>query len=262
MQRPNTFIRLAASSALSFVLLTACLSPALAQDNDNKYHVCLQATPGIYWASTGDAASKSNGAKFGFGYGANVEDRLTETIYFVFGLNVNAAGVKYSTNDSTQSLKSGTNTLVRSYANTSSSNASIQYLQIPLFLKMKTKSIGMMKYYGAFGLGSGFAISNNTAWTRTVAQAPGTAIVGNGSVSSYPTSGTDTKTADVNPIRESLLIGAGAEYNLSGSTSITGSLMFDNGFISAIPSGKTGPSGSVNPTLYTKGITLTVGILF
>ncbi len=224
-----------------FLVFIALLlsSGIFAQAKEKSVHICLKGTPGIYWLSA-TAPAMSNGAKFGFGYGANVEIGLTETIYFVTGLEVNAAGAKYSSMDSVSNGKS-------KFLVSSTANASIQYLQVPLFFKMKTKEIGMMKYFGQFGLGSGMVISNHTAWTA--------------SSSFASVSGTDTKTGDLNLIREALLIGAGVEYNLSGSTSIIGSLMYDNGFTGVLASGN-GPAGTPNPTFYSKGITLTVGILF
>jgi hypothetical protein len=239
----NTNIRKHVKWNLAALLSVFLGFGTFAQQKERNIHIALIATPGIYWLSS-TAPASNHGAKFGFGYGANIEFGLTETIYFITGLEVNAAGANYKSTDSVASMKSGR------VFNTYTGNENIQYLKIPLFFKMKTKEIGMLKYFGQIGLGSGIAISNRMSWTNS---ATGTALA---------SSGTNEKTADLNLIRESLLIGAGMEYNLSGSTSLVGSIMFDNGFTPVLPGNGITPSGNPNPVLYSKGITLTIGILF
>jgi hypothetical protein len=193
----------------AFILTFIVGMGMFAQEKQKPVHICLKATPGIYWLSA-SAPAASNGAKFGFGYGANIEIGLNETIFLVTGLEVNAAGAKYTSTD-TLGPKGAR------IANTFTGNASIQYLQLPLFFKMKTKEIGMLRYFGQFGLGTGIAISNSTAWTNS----------SSGLSTGLAASGTDTKTSDISLFREALLIGAGVEYNISGSTSLIGSIMYD-----------------------------------
>ena len=210
-------------------------------------HFTLKAVPGVYWLNSGANAAKSNGAAFGFGYGANVEFGLTETIYLVTGIEVAKIGAKYTSDSvATAAGKLPVGTVI----NTTTATATIQYLQVPLFFKLKTKSIGLIKYYGQFGLGSGIAISGTTSWSKIGSNMP------------TETSGTYTGTSNAALFREALLIGGGLEYNLSGSTSLVGGITYDNGFLSLL-SNKSGPSGSPNPTsLYSKGITITIGIQF
>jgi len=245
MNRINTPYSNYSVRLFCLLLVISFCSGIYAQEKEKNVHICLKATPGIFWSSATSPAA-GNGAKFGFGYGANVEIGLTETIYFITGLEVNAAGVKYKSTDSLAIPGNSNKETV-----TTAVNSSIQYLQIPLFFKMKTKEIGMLKYFGQFGLGSGIVISNNTTYTTTVTSGSTT----------LSENGTDSKIGDLNFLRESLLIGGGIEYNLSGSTSLLASLMYDNGFTTVLPSGN-GPTGTPNHSIYSKGIALTIGILF
>lgn len=232
MNRSNTKINKTVKLAFAVLLATTLATQMLAQKN---IHFGLKVVPGVYWLSSTEDSTKNDGTRFGFGYGAMLEFGLTDNYYLVTGLDMVAAGAKSITD-----IKAGT------IAGTSASNFNIQYLQIPLFLKMKTKEIGMIRYFGQFGLGSGFALSVKNSWTTTI----GTTV----------TTGSDTKKDNIFPLRESLLIGLGLEFNIAGSTSVVAGATFDNGFTPLLK--KEDSNGKSLPSLKSKGITFTIGVLF
>ncbi|MBI2271878.1 MAG: PorT family protein [Bacteroidetes bacterium] len=232
MNRSNTKINKIVKLALAVLLAITIGNQMTAQKN---IHFGLKVVPGVYWLSSTEDSTKNDGTRFGFGYGAMLEFGLTDNYYLVTGVDMVAAGAKSITD-----IKAGTLT------GTSASNFNIQYLQIPLFLKMKTKEIGMIKYFGQFGLGTGFALSVKNSWTTTI----GTTV----------TTGSDTKKDNIFPLRESLLIGLGLEFNIAGSTSIVAGATFDNGFTPLLK--KEDSNGKELPSLKSKGVTFTVGVLF
>ena len=235
MKRSNTTFSKNIQLSIAVLILTTLNLSLTAQDKN--FHFGLKLVPGVYWIGSTTDGVKPNGAAFGFGYGAVLEFGFTENYSLVTGLDLVSTGVK-----AMQQTTIGTLTI------TAASQSDLQYLQIPLFLKMKTKAIGMIKYYGQFGLGSGFALSTKNSSTVT------------NSANSSSSSSSDSKMGNIFPIRESLLIGLGLEYNISGSTSLVGGITYDNGF-TPVYQGKDANNKDY-PSLTSKGITFTIGILF
>ena len=89
------------------------------------------------------------------------------------------------------------------------------YFEIPLMIKMKTKKFGKMSYYGQIGLGTGFSIKN------TIHE------------DFQPTSGekalSQTYDTGITLVRESVIIGLGAEYHLDESSRILVGISYSNG---------------------------------
>ena len=100
----------------------------------------------------------------------------------------------------------------------SSADLRFRYVQIPVTLKLKTNQIGYMRYFGQFGLGLAVAYD---ATADTEFKYPG-----NDGTSSKEDVNFDSET---NFFRASLIVGLGAEYNISGNTSILFGLTYDNG---------------------------------
>jgi opacity protein-like surface antigen len=90
----------------------------------------------------------------------------------------------------------------------------LQYIEVPLTLKLKTVKINEVRYYGQFGLSNGFMIG-----------AKHDVDITNG-MSEKDVNFKD----DIKFYRAGLIIGAGAEFEVSGNTSITTGLTFNNGF--------------------------------
>ena len=211
---------------------------AFAQSSSGKkFHFGLEATPGIYWFKPNTDNNASNGAKFGFSYGAMLEFGFTDNYSFATGIGVASIGGKYT--NAVSIANSSTSNPPGSTANVEK----LQYLQIPLTLKMKTNAIGMLKYYGQFGLGVGVNLKATDDYTYT------------SSVSSYTSSQNNQDVqSSTNPIRLSLLVGAGVEFNPSGNTALVAGLMFDNGFLNV--------NKSSSSQILSKGIQLNLGVLF
>ena len=195
-------------------------SGASANGDDKYFHFGLNITPGLYFCSAGTSANNisnsPNGAAFGFGYGINLEFYFTHNYGLATGLEVTQFGVNYT---SVNTTKTGN---ITDSVITTAHVQSMQYLQLPLLLKLRTNAIGLIKYFGEFGLGSSFLLSasDNQTVTREV----------------YATSFNPATTNNVNIyknssfFRESLIVGLGMEYNLAGTTSIQGAITYDNAF--------------------------------
>jgi hypothetical protein len=213
---------------------------AAANGAEKNFHFGLNITPGLYFATPGTSGqgitNTANSAAFGFSYGVNLEFYFTPNYGIATGLEVNQFGVNYTNaNNVSKNLVDDSTTV---------HTQSMQYLQIPILLKLRTNSIGAIKYFGEFGLGADFLLSAKDNPTVTNAAFPNNPVTYS-SESIY-------KQSDF--IRLSLLVGLGLEYNLSGSTSIQGALIYDNAF--------TNVNSSSDNAVLVKGVNLTIGVLF
>jgi len=96
----------------------------------------------------------------------------------------------------------------------------LQYVEIPVALKMRTNEIGYMRYFGQFGFVPAVNIKHKGDITTNT----------NGVSKTTE----DVKLTDVNLFAMYLQIGAGVEYNLGGSTSLLGGVTFYNGFTNLV----------------------------
>jgi long-subunit fatty acid transport protein len=149
---------------------------------------------------------KSNGISTGFTYGLMSDNEFEENYCFSTGLlitTINGSGaiINYAP------YHIGTATTDYDV------KFKMQYIQIPLSIKLKTDEQNDMKWFGQFGLTTDFRIS-----AKQDVQRANQTIADNVNASDY------TKF-----FRAGMIIGGGAEYRLSGKTSLMGGLTYNNG---------------------------------
>lgn len=224
----------------SLFLLTTALS--FGQDFD-KFKIGFRVNPNISWLTPQDKHLTKEGSALRFGYGLTADIMFTENYAFGTGLNIDNSGGKlqYYSTEMEPSTVALTDTTNLSVLNTTlvnhKKNYNLKYLEIPLTLKMRTNEIGYMTYAFQFGLGLGFnikAMANDDfhySKVRTTANAGETEEYF--SMKDVDESFNEEKINikdEIKPLRLALIIGAGAEYNISGHTFITAGLTFNNGF--------------------------------
>jgi Outer membrane protein beta-barrel domain len=276
---------------------------ALAQNGENElknFRFGLQVSPSINWYKPDGKIMAGNGVGVKFGGGVILEFRLAKVASFQTGIQINTEGGKIKYNNGGVDAPNA-NTVSYYYSNTddvidkfnsaptdslgaavyNQSHTHYQlnerkfkatYITIPLMLKLKTKEIGTMTYFGQFGINSSFrwkATADDQLTVLKPSANPG---------------GTDSKskidiTKDMALFKASLAFGAGFEMNLSGSTSLLVGLNYNLGFTNVVKgdSGylekKTNGANIVtNATDYSQvkmpqviksnAVVLTVGILF
>lgn len=152
---------------------------------------------------------KGNGVSTGFSYGLMSDFEFAENYSFATGLTVTTINGKASILN-----YEPFNTF------TSSANATeydvkfkMQYLEIPLSVKLKTDENNGMKWYGQFGLTADIRIG-----ARQDVKSGNTVFAD------------DTKSTDLTKfLRAGMIIGGGMEYRLSGKTSLMTGLTYNNG---------------------------------
>ena len=199
--------------------------------NAQKFHFGLKAAPGISWIKPDTKGLDNDGVKLGFSYGIITEFAFNknENYALATGLEVVYRGGKLSQLDT--SIANGVIQIVNR-----KTKYSLQYLELPITLKMKTNEIGAFKYFGQFGLVPALNIK------ATVKDDTDGNLFADGSKS------------DINSISASLLIALGLEYNLVGNTSMVVSIGFNNGLVDFLD--------NKDKKAISNLISLNVGVLF
>ena len=156
------------------------------------------------WMTMDQADFSNKGADFGWAYGFVADFYLMENYSFTTGINL-----LYLNGTTTETGKAGT--LDRKFYN--------RYLQLPLLFTMKTNPINdKIRIYGQIGYGIGFLLHSKSVNEFTDNE-------GNQSTDELNTYDELTFT------RSSIIIGAGVEIPIHGSTVIRTGVTFDNCFV-------------------------------
>ncbi len=170
------------------------------------YYFGLKAAPQISWIRPNADNYEGAGAKIGFAWGFIAEFNFTEAHSIATGFNMQFNGGKLKF----PAVQGGdTGTMIREY--------SLKYIEIPLTLKMRTNDINGMRYFGRIGLGTAFNIGAKK--TDEFTPKGGSTITSD--KSNYN---------DVALLRESLIVGLGAEYEIKEGPKLGAELTFNNGF--------------------------------
>jgi hypothetical protein len=276
-----------------FVITTLALfsSASFAQDGENElknFRFGLKITPSVNWYKPDGKILNGNGAGMKFGGGLILEFRLAKVISIQTGAQIDLDGGKIKYNNGALT-NAGTNSVSYYYniaddkiakqgdITTSNSNGythyqlderkySTTYITIPLTLKMKTKEIGALTYYGQIG------VNNSIRWKASAEDV--VKVINAGKLGASETKSKIDITKDFNFYTASLNFGLGAEYNFSGTTSLTFGLNYNLGFTNVVKgdsyfltkrtndSGGNGSLSKLPQTIKTNAIVLTVGVLF
>ena len=267
---------------IASVFSVLIIQHVVAQDDVEQvknFRFGLKFNPSVMWLKSEDKKVESNGAVLRYGGGLTVEYHLAKVVSFSSGIEIDVDGGK------TKYINDATNKALYHYDNvneniikfnlndTSNANYSryqlnnrtynFTYITIPAGLKLKTKEIGMVTYFGFIG------INTSVRW-KSWAKDELTQSVTNANVSKEKLN----ITKDVNLFRLSLNAGLGGEINLSGSTSLLVGLNYMPSFTNVLKKDSeyiqrrvTDATGNVKyseypHTIKSNAIVLTVGILF
>jgi Outer membrane protein beta-barrel domain len=270
---------------------------SFAQNTDNEVknlRFGIKLAPSVNWYKPSGNIMDGNGAVVKFGGGLTIEYQLAKVISIQSGLQVDLDGGKIKYNNGVYNTPNS-NTVSYYYNNLddviskfgsrpsdpaaaivydqnnshlqlNERKFSVSYVTLPINLKMKTKEIGLFTYYGIIGINNSFRWAAH-ATDQVVSLDPAT----------FGTATTKSKidiTKDYNVYNGSINLGAGAEMNLSGSTSLTFGLNYNLGFTNVLKLNsdyleKTS-NNAVNSRQLTQmpqqiksnAVVLTVGVLF
>lgn len=209
-----------------------------------KVVIGFKASPNFAWTRMMEGSMENNGLGLGFSYGLMGDINIANNPNYWLSTEFIVTSCPTKIN-STQTLWSDINGL--QYKDVSFSY-NLQYIQVPITLKLKTNEIGKFKYWGQFGLAPAILMQQKLKTASTPS------VYGNGTQSHNPNldandnydfkgdagnfSGAGVYKDDVRKARMSLIIGAGIETKISGKTAFSAGLRFDNAFSDVFTDGR------------------------
>ena len=194
-----------------------------------EFRFGLKGAANIGWVSGTNKTIENDGSTLGFAYGI-MGDYYFKPNYGLSGeLLLSQVKSKFSLTDPQTFVDPTVTDTVTGVAY----EMNLQYLEIPISMKFRTKEIGNLTYWGNFGFSPGFMINGKASMTAAnMPQAiqdenPTDFILNSEEADPFALNDFDDK---VFLLRVPLIVGGGVEYQMAGSTSIQGGLRFTNNF--------------------------------
>jgi len=194
------------------MVLVSVISNAQQPQQQPQQHVIsfgIHADPVISWFSTDISQVKNNGARPGFNFGLTFNNYFTRNYSFSTGISLLNAGGRLVSSDTT--VLKFTNSSVKVLPG-NQVIYKLQYLTIPIGLKLQTNQIGYVTFFSDLGFVPKIAISRR-------ADIPSLNISGENALN------------ELRMINLSYHITGGIEYSLGGSTALSFGIDFDNNFL-------------------------------
>ncbi len=151
---------------------------------------------------------KGNGVSLGFSYGLIGDFNFAENYSFSTGITITTINGK-STEVNAQPYH-GKSAAVTDY----DLKYMMQYVEVPLTIKLKTSEVNGVRWFGQFGLSNDIRLS-----ARQDAESNGTTLANNVNSSDW-----------TSLYRAGLIIGGGGEFNITNKSSLMVGLTLNNGF--------------------------------
>jgi hypothetical protein len=233
---------------LTFIFAGCWYIKGQTSDSGKNVRFGLRITPQPTWFSTEDKNNIPSGAKFGFGFGLNIEYKISDVASFATGIGGDFEGGHYRfrfdpANNYTPSYwlnTEGEYVVPRADRKKSSivyvlkeRNVSMTMLTIPALLKLFTQEYNGLRYFGLFGGELAFRLRmasddhyyESRQWITD---------------STYKVLESDFSSGPINigeegsfPIRLGMHAGIGTEYRLGGTTTAFVSISYFRSFFNA-----------------------------
>jgi opacity protein-like surface antigen len=191
---------------------------AMSQEVEKNFKLGFTVSPNISWIPDNEGTA-GGGASIGYSYGVLADLGFAKNYFFSTGFTLTTL------NSSAEQV------------DLASEKYYLQYIDIPLSLKLKSNAGSSPRFYGQFGLGTGIKVSAKAK------------------IQPFGQTGYSSKqdiSSNVNIFRLGLLAGAGTEWNISRNLTVVTGVNFNNPFTKVFDSGE-----SKNPYM-----TLQLGVFF
>ncbi|MGZ3900875.1 MAG: outer membrane beta-barrel protein [Bacteroidia bacterium] len=218
-------------------------SPDKGKAFDKKFRFGLRITPQPTWFTSNDNNNKPYGSKFGFGFGLNMEFRLSDIVAIQTGIGGDFEGgnytfrqdpannyqVRYWQNNAGEFVepKKGNTDQDMNASNTvfilKDRTIKTTYATIPVIMKLSTNEYSGFKYFGMFGVELGIRVKAVATDNYINSyKYPSSGVLPAGYLGEGASSQSNinlNKDASLIPMRVGLNVGGGTEYRIGGSTS-------------------------------------------
>ncbi len=229
---------------ISFIFIFA--GSLFSQDDAKKsFILSLKFAPSIDFLQPNSKDYKSDGAILKYTYGLIGDFAIGGSGHYFLnlGLQFKNTGGKLRYDDKVEI--NGTSELVgiqRKY--------NINYVSLPVAFKLKTAQFGRMTYFGLFGIDNSIRVKAYADDTYDLATPADDLSKSKININK-----------DVSLFKESIVIGGGAEYTISGNTKAYAGIVFYNGFTDVL-TGTNARYTSIKENALNKSIELMIGISF
>lgn len=193
--------------------------------NAQNWRFGLSIAPTLNWVGSENKDIETN-SKFSFGYGLIADYQFDERYMISTGLNFNKAAVEFTPESPT-------------VGDTTAINLRMQFIEVPLTLKLNTNEFGYITYFAQVGLTPGLAVSS-----RYDQEIPNGEDIENEKAGDF-----------VNNINLSATIGGGINYTISENTALYAALFYHNGLLNII-------EDDDGDNMYLSNLSLRLGIFF
>lgn len=193
-----------------FIAIIALVS-AKAFSQSSRFTVFVD--PKFSWMTPDLKDINSSGSDFGVNIGLNVDKFFSDNYAIMTGISIDNTGGKLQYLNEKPIDTNGPNDTIPAG---STLNYNLQYISIPLGLKLKTNEIGYLTFYTHLGLNGGINIKAT------------------GKVDDYELEN-ENISEEVRLFNLGYYIGAGIEYSIGGNSAIVLGLTYTNGFIDITP---------------------------
>jgi opacity protein-like surface antigen len=212
--------------ALTILISTLISGSIIAQDSTTAQetkakseepglHFGLKLTPTFNWFTVDRNEFESDGAYIGYTYGLMMDFKLARNYFLATGVEISQRGGKLKSDALATETGLGGSPIKIGGTITQR----LQYVDIPLALKLKTNDIGYIQYYGHFGFLMGFMIKANQD------------VDFDDNSYGYEDKNKRNNQSDFGFFNFGLNVGLGLEYNIAGNTDITVGVGYQNGFV-------------------------------
>ena len=165
--------------------------------------------PQFSWMSSDIKAVESNGSKFGVNIGLNVDKFFAPNYAIMTGISIDNTGgnLKF---ENQKILKTGSGNVELDPGSTI--HYKMQYINVPLGLKLKTNEIGYLTFFTHLGLNGGINI-------KATAEVDGIDLEN------------ENISEEIRLFNLGYFIGAGVEYSIGGNAALVLGLTYTNGFV-------------------------------
>jgi opacity protein-like surface antigen len=245
--------------ALSSLNLSASNKASFSKaDEDVKgFQLGLFATTNVAWVKPNQPPLRSNGPGMGFGFGASGDFNFSKTKknYFL------ALELMYSSMRNKIRLAAGPYTQKRDQQqyNEVEHVFKLNYVELPVSLKLKVNEIGYTTFFAQFGFAPGVLYRTQAKWKGQRTDGSGEFITDfyrNNSAENSEQEFEEYRD-DIRFYRLAMIIGAGMEYKFSGNTALLIAFRFNNGLTNVFSDNREPKVNGINNYLG-----LNVGLLF
>ena len=198
---------------------------SIVQEKEKDFRFGFRVSPNISWVKSLSEEIVPKGLGLGFSYGLMGDIRIRDNYALATEITITSLASKLGHTDTLVYFTQGVN---QRYTGVEFAYR-LQYLQLPVSLRLRTNEIGKFFWWGQFGIAPGVLLSNGLRTVSDPEYISGTYAPNATERDFNGDNGRGVFKDNVSFIRIPMLLGFGIEHRMNGNTMLNVGLRFDNG---------------------------------